>query len=663
MASNIIDGEIVWRPSDDLIQSSNLYRFMQQHGIGDYDELLEKSCGDPGWFWDALISFRDFRFYEPYDNILDTSKGVPWARWCVGGKTNIVHNCLDKRMDTPVKDQTAILWESEGGEVLEWTFADLHLATCELAEGLRSLGVGRGDVVGLYMPMIPAAVVALLAVPKVGGIVLPMFSGFGAPAIASRLNDAGAVAVITTDGTWRRGKKAGLKEVVDEAAGSVPTLRHVIVKKHLDEPVEWSAERDHWWDELSTAYSGESKTEVMDAEAPFMLVYTSGTTGKPKGTVHSHCGFPIKIGCSDLGLCHDLSQGDRMLFFSDMGWVVGPMLAYGALLQGACAILAEGAPDYPDAGRLWRLTQDLKVTHLGMAPTIIRSFMRIGGANVDDFDFSAMRVTVSTGEPWTPDAWKWMFERVCRNRVPILNYTGGTEIGGGILSGTVLHPLKPCSFGGPMPAMGADVVDDAGNPLPRGEVGELILRLPSIGLSRGLWKEPERFIESYWTRFPGLWHQGDWAAIDADGFWYVTGRSDDTLKIAGKRTGPSEIETLLMATGKVAETAVIGIPDDVKGQAIVCVCSLLPDVAEDDAVRELLSNALVEGLGVPFRPRAILFVSDLPKTRNMKVMRRVVRAAYLGESPGDVSSLVNPEAVQEVADAAKALAEVSAKKA
>ncbi|HJP36009.1 MAG TPA: AMP-binding protein, partial [Gammaproteobacteria bacterium] len=365
-----------------------------------------------------------------------------------------------------------------------------------------------------------------------------------------------------------------------------------------------------------------------------------------------HCGFPIKIGACDLGLCFDLSEDDRMLFFSDMGWVVGPMLAYGALLQGACAILAEGAPDYPDEGRLWRLTEKMGVTHLGMAPTIIRSYMRIGGGNVDDYDFSALRVSISTGEPWTPDAWKWMFEHVCKNRVPILNYTGGTEVGGGILGGTLLHSLKPCAFGGALPGTGADVVDDDGAPVAPGEVGELVMRLPSIGLTRGLWKEPERYIESYWERFPGLWHQGDWAVIDADGFWYVTGRSDDTLKIAGKRTGPSEIETLLMGTGKVAETAVIGIPDDVKGQAIVCVCALLPEVPDDDEVRQMLSDALVQGLGVPFRPRAILFVSDLPKTRNMKVMRRVVRAAYLGEPPGDLSSLVNPDAVKEIADAA-----------
>ncbi|MBI4695890.1 MAG: AMP-binding protein [Gammaproteobacteria bacterium] len=655
MASNIIDGEIVWRPGRELVEASVLHAFMQRHGLADYSALLARSNADPGWFWAALIEFSDFRFYSPYQTILDTSRGIPWADWCVGGTTNIVLNCLDKRMGTPEARWEALCWESEQGEVVRWSYADLNVATCELAESLRALDIGRGDVVGLYMPMIPQAVVALLAVAKIGAIVLPMFSGFGAPAIASRLNDAGAVAVITTDGTWRRGRKALLKPVVDEAAALVPSLKHVVVHRHLGEDVAWNEGRDHWWHALAaTVDSTDSRTAEMAASDPFMIIYTSGTTGKPKGTVHCHCGFPVKIGACDLGLCFDLQANDRMLFFSDMGWVVGPMLAYGTLLQGACAILAEGAPDFPDEGRLWRLVRDLEVTHLGVAPTIIRSYMRVGGGGIGDYDFPALRVAISTGEPWTPEAWVWMFEHVCRRRVPILNYVGGTEIGGGILGGTVLHALKPCSFGDAMPAMGADIVDDAGQPVGPGEVGELVLRLPSLGLTRGLWNEPERYLEGYWTRFPGLWHHGDWAARDADGFWYVLGRSDDTLKIAGKRTGPSEIETLLMATGKVAETAVIGVPDDVKGQAIVCVCSLLPGVTDMPALRRELSDALVAGLGHPFKPQAILFVDDLPKTRNMKVMRRVVRAAYLGESPGDTSSLVNPEAVAAVATAARA---------
>jgi len=654
MTSSITDGDIVWRPGPELIAGSVLKHFLERHGLADYDALIARSNADPGWFWDALIKFADFRFYRPYHTILDQSKGPAWAEWCVGGFTNIVLNCLDKRIGTPAAARQALVWESEQGEVLRWTYARVHEETCRLAEGLRKLGLGRGDVVGLYMPMIPRAVVTLLAVAKIGGVVLPMFSGFGAPAVASRLNDAGAVAVITTDGTWRRGRKALLKPVIDEAAATVPTLKHVIVARHLGDEVAWDDARDHDWDKLAAIDDWrDSRTEAMAASEPFMLVYTSGTTGKPKGTVHCHAGFPIKNGACDLGLCFDLQPDDRILFFSDMGWIVGPMLAYGALLQGACAVLAEGAPDYPDAGRLWRLVQDFEVTHLGIAPTIIRSFMRTGGAGVDDYDFSSLRVTISTGEPWTPDAWEWMFEHVCRRRVPILNYVGGTEIAGGILSGTVLHPMKPCAFGGQMPAMAADIVDEAGAPVAPGEVGELVLRGPSIGLTRGLWNDDQRYIDGYWTRYPGLWHHGDWAARDADGFWYVLGRSDDTLKIAGKRTGPSEIETLLMATGRLAEAAVIGVPDDIKGQAIVCVCSLLPDVADSPALRKQLADALVAGLGHPFKPKAILFVADLPKTRNMKVMRRVVRAAVLGESAGDVSSLVNPEAVQAVADAAR----------
>jgi len=644
---------IVWNPSEELIESSTMMGFMKYLGIDTYDELIEKSCERPDWFWEAVLQYKDVRFYKPYDKMMDTSKGVPWTKWCSGGVMNIVHNCLDKHMGGPLEQSQAVVWESESGEIREWTYKQLNEATCQLAEGLRSLGVGRGDVVGLHMPMIPEAFAALLAVAKIGGLVLPLFSGFGASAIVSRLNDAKAVAVITADGTWRRGKKATLKNVMDEAAKDIPTLRHVIVKQNVGAEVSMQQGRDHWWHELCDQQSVSSPTEQMEADAPFMIVYTSGTTGKPKGTVHTHCGFSGRLAL-DMGLCHDLHEGDRILWFSDMGWLVGPLLAYGATLLGACAVIAEGAPDYPDEGRLWRLIQDNHVTILGMAPTIIRSLMSSGGGGVEKYDLSSLRVSISTGEPWTPDAWHWMFENVCHRKVPILNYSGGSEIGGGILSGTVLHPLKPCSFGAAIPGMGADIVDEKGNTVQPGEVGELVLRLPSIGLTQSLWEDHDRYFESYWARYPGMWHQGDWALIDEDGFWYLLGRSDDTLKIAGKRTGPTEIEALVMETGKVAEVAVIGVPDDIKGQAVVCVCSVMPGVTPDDSVRELLTRAVVAGLGVPYRPKEILFVSDLPKTRNMKIMRRVVRAAYLDESPGDLSSLSNPDAVKELAKVAKA---------
>jgi acetyl-CoA synthetase len=315
---------------------------------------------------------------------------------------------------------------------------------------------------------------------------------------------------------------------------------------------------------------------------------------------------------------------------------------------GGAMVIAEGAPDFPDEGRYWRLIQDNRVSILGIAPTIIRSFMHNGGAGVERFDLSKLRVSVSTGETWTLDAWKWMFDKVCRGRLPILNYSGGTEVGGAIVSGTLLHPMKPCAFSGPIPGMGADIVDAAGQPVPRGEVGELVLRRPSIGLTRGLWKNDERYLDAYWREIPGVWHQGDRARVDEDGAWYIIGRSDDTLKIAGKRTGPTEIEALLHGTGKVAEAAAIGLPDPVKGQAIGCVVTLVAGQDWSPELARELEEAVVAGLGVPFRPRFILPVSDLPRTRNMKVMRRVVRAVCLDEPAGDLSSLVNPESVAEL---------------
>jgi acetyl-CoA synthetase len=386
----------------------------------------------------------------------------------------------------------------------------------------------------------------------------------------------------------------------------------------------------------------------MPADAPAMIVYTSGTTGKPKGTVHTHCGFMTKAAL-DFGVMLDLTPADRLLWMSDMGWLTGPILAAAVPLVGAGMVLAEGTPDFPDPGRLWRLAQDYDISFLGVAPTMVRNFIQQPPEVVEAYDLLKLRVTASTGEPWTPEAWNWFLEKVCKGRAPILNYSGGTEIGGGILSGNMLdRNVPPCAFAGPIPGMGAAVVDDAGAPLPRGEVGELALTIPSIGLSRGLWNAPERFIETYWSKVPDLWIHGDFASVDQKGYWYVHGRSDDTIKIAGKRTGPSEIEAALLATGKVAEAAVIGVPDDIKGSAVVCVCVPARGVSATPELADSLKRAVVAALGASFRPKAVAFVSDVPKTRSMKIMRRVVRAVWLGQVVGDLSGLVNPEAVDDL---------------
>jgi acetyl-CoA synthetase len=642
---------VVWRPDAATVEAANLTRFMRELGVDSFEALNERANRDPAWFHDALIRFLDYRFERPYEQVLDLGEGLPFARWCVGGVTNVVTNCLDRRRGTDRYGQPVLVWEGEDGATTTWTFADLDRETCRLAWGLRRLGLGRGDVVGMYLPNLPQAAAAMLAVAKIGAVVLPMFSGFGAEAVAQRLNDGQAKALITVDGSLRRGKPVGAKSVADEALASCPGVRHVVVLHHLTAAHEWTPGRDHWWHELAAGAPDDVAavpTEATPADDPFLLMFTSGTSGKPKGVVHSHCGFPVKTAL-DLSICMDLKPDDRFLWMSDMGWLVGPILVFGGLLVGSTVVLAEGAPNYPQPDRLWRLVERHRVSYLGLAPTVARLSMSLSDAALAERDLSSLRVMISTGEPWTPEAWHWTFERVGHGRVPLLNYSGGTEIGG-ILTGTVIHPLKPCAFAGPVPGTGADIVDATGASVRAGVTGELVMRTPSIGLTRGLWHDRERYLQSYWSRLTNVWVHGDFASRDADGMWYVHGRSDDTLKIAGKRTGPSEIEALLMGTGLLLDAAAVGTPDPIKGTAVVCMCVLRPGVDANDA-RKALSAAVVAGLGGAFKPAEVVLVPDLPRTRNMKVMRRVIRAAWLGEDAGDLSTLVNPESVQVIRDA------------
>jgi len=635
--------EIVWRPDAAIVEAANLTAFIRACGLDSLDDLDARAEAEPEWFWDAIIRYIGIRFDTPYSRIMDTSAGIPWTKWCVGGHTNAVLSCLDRHAETPVTlAREAVVWEGEDGHTRTWTYAELITETACLAEGMRDLGLGPGDVIAIYMPMVPEIVAAYLAIVKIGGIVLPLFSGFGAGAVAGRLNEGGARAVLTVDGTNRRGKAVAMKPVLDEAAAGTPVLEHIIVLDSIGLELSMVEGRDHDWRMLTKGRAERSETTIVGADDPMMLIFTSGTTGRAKGTVHSHCGFPTKVAL-DLGLCLDFKPEDRMLWMSDMGWLVGPILVVGVTLLGGTLVLAEGAPDYPQKGRIWRLIEDFGVTFLGIAPTIVRNFMRYGTAEIETRDLSSLRVVASTGEPWNPDSWLWLFEHVCGGRVPILNYSGGTEIGGGIVTSTMIHPLKPCSLAGPIPGMAADVVDAQGRTVPRGAVGELVMRQPSIGLTRGLWHDPDNYLDSYWSNIPGLWVHGDFASIDEDGFWYIHGRSDDTIKIAGKRTGPAEIESLLLDGGRVVEAAVIGVPDKIKGQAVVCVCVPAADEQRNQALAKSLSQSVVRSLGAPFRPKRVVFADDLPKTRNMKIMRRVVRAAYLGEEPGDLSSLVNPE--------------------
>ena len=630
--------------------SCELQRFLDRTKVGDYADLVARADRDPEWFWPAVIDHFGLEFFKPFSKTLDVSRGLEWPQWCAGGTTNLAHNCMERTLAAGNGGKPAIFWEGEDGEKRVWTYDELFRQAALASAGLKRLGVGRGDVVAIYMPFLPETIAAFLAITRLGAIALPLFSGFGPAAVVERIRDAQAKALVTVDFTYRRGAAIDMASVIEEVRPQVPSLAHVVV---VERRAGAGVGDRLWWRDLIAGVAPQPAEQV-DADAPVMIVYTSGTTGKPKGTVHTHCGFMTKVAL-DFGLILDLNRDDRLLWMSDMGWLTGPILAVAVPLMGASMVLAEGVPDYPEPGRLWRLAQDYDVSFLGVAPTMVRSFIQQPASVIESYDFPALRVTASTGEPWTPEAWTWFEKNVCRGRAPILNYSGGTEIGGGIVAGTMLHPdLPPGAFAGPIPGMGAAVVDEAGQDVARGQIGELALRVPSIGLTRGLWNDPQRYLDTYWSQIPGLWVHGDFASIDLDGNWFIHGRSDDTIKIAGKRTGPSEIEALLLATGKIAEAAVIGVPDAIKGSAVVCACVPARGIQADAALERDLIQAVVAGLGASFRPKAVSFVDGIPKTRSMKIMRRVVRSVWLGEPTGDLSGLVNPECMESLKRAVSA---------
>jgi acetyl-CoA synthetase len=642
-------GEIVWRPTPDYIENANLTRFMRQQGIKDFDELTQRSIQDVAWFTEAVLQFFDIQFYKPYSKVVDLSNGIQWPQWCLDGKLNIVHNCLDKYIGKPAENQEALIWEGEQGDSRKLSYKELFQEVNRCANALRELGLGKGDAVGLFMPMTPEIVIAMLAIVKIGGIILPLFSGYGVSAVVTRLADADAKALFTADGFFRRGKPLAMKPIADEAAAQVPTLKHMIVLKRADIPVEMQAGRDRWWHELIPSQSDQAVTEVTGAEDVMMVIYTSGTTGRPKGAVHTHCGFPVKA-AQDMAFGTDVHPSDVIYWMTDMGWMMGPWLVFGALLLGATFLMYDGGPDYPGPDRLWSLVERHKITQLGVSPTLIRALIPHGEAPFEQHDLSSLRFFASTGEPWNPDPWLWLFEKVGGSKRPIINYSGGTEISGGIVMGNPILPLKPCAFAAPTPGIAADVFDESGQPV-RNQVGELVIKNPWIGMTRGFWKDPQRYIDTYWSRWENVWVHGDFAAIDADGMWYILGRSDDTIKVAGKRLGPAEVESILVSHPDVVEAAAIGIPDEVKGSAVVVFVVLTGDSLPTEAMKTELKELVAEAMGKPLRPKQVYFVKDLPKTRNAKVMRRMIRAAYLGQELGDTSSLVNPEAVAAIRQA------------
>ena len=642
--------EIVWRPTPEMAAGARITRFIESSGLLDLDALLEKAAADPAWFWNQVAQDLGIDWYEPPAQTLDLSGGTHWARWFRGARMNLAHDCVDKHAEGHLRNKLAVVHEGEDGTVRKWTYRDLQAESNRLAHGLRSLGIGKGDRVGIFLPLVPEAVAAIMAVAKLGAVFTPIFSGFAPQAAGSRLEDAGAKVLITADGFTRRGKTVNMKAAADEAVALAPSVEKVVVVRRLGNFTAWQDGRDIWYHDLTDRRSQTFETERLDPEDPFMIIYTSGTTGRPKGAVHVHCGFPLKA-AQDMAHCFDVGEQDVVMWFTDLGWMMGPWLIFGTLILGATMFLYDGAPDFPQPDRIWAAVEQHGITHLGLSPTVIRALAPHGEQWPAAHDLSSLRILGGTGEPWNPEPYLWFFRHVGGERCPIINYSGGTETSGGILGCVVTRPLKPCSFNTAIPGMGVAVLDEQGQPVPRGVVGELALTVPWVGMTRGFWQAPERYTEAYWSRFPGIWVHGDWASVDEDGFWYIHGRSDDTIKIAGKRVGPAEFESVLVSHSAVAEAAAISVPHEIKGETVVCFAVLVPGAAPGAALAQELKDLVAGSMGKPLAPEEVKFVGALPKTRNAKIMRRVIKAAYLGKEPGDLSALENPDAVREIVQA------------
>ena len=720
------DQPIAWTPSPEVIERAQITRFMKQVGVSTWDELYQYSISDVERFTQEVLKFLDIKFDPPYEKLLDTTDGIEFPRWFtspqrrrdaegsvsrrVGIATgavspgspgdgsgvshaslNITEMCLDRWQTDEMRDQPAVIWEGEDGAVQTLSYVHLSDNVVACVTTLIALGLGKGDAIGIHLPMIPETVVALLAISHLGCIAVPVFSGYGIDAITSRMEAVGAKALFTCFGTTRRGKSVDMLTVASRAVANVASIDSVIViggkgvsalgmegfvkeQKRLETEVfaEKNVTQFGVFGNLFALLDDPGPPVSTSAEDPLIILYTSGTTGKPKGIAHTHASFPIKA-AQDMAFGTDVGKGTRISWYTDIGWMMGPWLIYGALINGATICIYDGAPDYPQPDRMWEFCAKHKVEILGISPTLIRALSNCGDDLPKKHDLSSLRAFASTGEPWNPAPWWWLFEKVGNSKLPIINYSGGTEISGGILMGNMLLPQKPCSFPAPCPGMDVDIVDEEGKSVGPGEVGELVIKQPWIGMARGFWQERERYLETYWSRFKNIWVHGDWAMRDADGHWFILGRSDDTLKVAGKRVGPAEVESILVSHPNVTEAAVIGVPDEAKGTAMVAFCVLsgsppfkgavdaasadggvVPDVdgSDVDASKMLafqLKALVARDMGKPLAPSKVHFVTALPKTRNAKVMRRVIRSAYLGEDAGDLSALEDPLSVNEIA--------------
>ena len=628
---------IIWEAPDSIKKKSKLTQFLKYCNVSNYDDLEKKSFSDPGWLWDNVIKFSDLKFYNPYKKILDETKGPPWSKWCVGGTTNIVLNCVDRHKDKDFFKETFIYSEREDGKESSITYEEFDKQISKVGNSLKINGFKKGDVIALYMPQFIETYIAYFAILKIGCVVLPLFSGYGSKAVVERLNIAKAKGIFTVEKTFRKGKEIRMFDLVKSDLDQVQSLNKIFLLG------KDTGKKIFNWENFNNV-SEKLNTEEMNSEDPAIIHFTSGTTGKPKGCVYTHVGLVSKMSF-DEGVLADFKQNDIHLCMADMGWMVGSKSATIASLHGAKMVIAEGVPDFPDEVRFWKLIEKYKVSWTELSPALIRAQMIKDKKLFKDLNLNSLRIVCTGGEPWTEKPWKWLFEFIGKSKVPIMNSAGGTEVSGSILHCCLHRPFKVGSFNAPIPGMSADILTLDGKKVSTDEMGELVMRKSSIGLTKSLWNDDDRYIKNYWSIIKDFWVHGDLASKDKDGHWFLHGRSDDTIKVSGKRIGPSELESVIVKSGKAKEVAAVGIPDENKGSKIILSIVLLENSEEKESYFE---NLVINDLGKSFKPDKIIFVKDLPKTRNMKIMRRVIKSCLAKEDPGDISTLLNPESVEEI---------------
>ncbi len=636
--------DIAWTPSGYYDAESNLAQFIDQYGYDDYAALVPETAADLERIWGDMTDDIGIEWRDPYDVVVETSDGVEFAHWYTDGRLNAVETILDQWVDK-APDRAMYIWEDEQGATASVSYRVVARRTDRLANALRDHGVGRGDTVGITFPLHPNGFVASLACLRIGAAFTQIFPGYGADAMGHRLDDAGTEWVVTADGYTRGGELTHLLNKVDDAIDRAPAVDDVVVFDHDGLEQSVTDATVHEWSSFTDGYADKAETAVVDSDHTACIAYSSGTTGAPKGTIHSHASLLV-MGNKEARYHYDIRQGDALMWITDFGWIIVPiwMLA-GTPALGATAVLLEGDPAHPDGDRPWQAIEDHDVTVFGISPTGARQLREHDPTPREAYDLSSLRVLGSTGEPWDTDAWTWYLEAVGGGDVPIANASGGTELAGAILTSTPKTPLKPGSLYGPAPGVAAAVYDESGTP---SDTGYLVVELPIPGMTHSLTGGDDRYLEEYWRDFDGVWNQNDWVEIDADGFWFITGRADDTMNIAGRRITAPAIEEVAVEHPAVADAAVVPVPDDVKGQVAVVFVTLAAESAPDaDRIESAVTDRIAEDLGAPFRPAAVHVVPGLPRTQTGKIPRSVIEAVYLDNPTGNVSTLDGAEVLEE----------------